>query len=313
MEIRPLEPSDRELVDRVLPLSRLDQHDRDGSTYLVAWDGADPVGHAHIAWEATTAGVPELQDVYVLPERRREGIARRLTLAAEDEVRRRGFGTISLSVSAEGNEAARSLYESLGYRDAGLEPVRVLGTIILRGEPFHADDTLVYLSKNLGVRGEDGLLPAMQALYRGDREEAVRLLPPDEELTTHEAATFGRIERLRALLDEGPERVGEWSPDGFTPLHGAIFGGSEEAVGLLIERGADLEAVSTASFAQVRPLGTAVFVRSVPLAALLLEAGADPNGEQEGGFTPLDAAVQNEDGELIDLLTAHGARKRDED
>lgn len=91
------------------------------------------------------------------------------------------------------------------------------------------------------------------------------------------------------------------------PLHLALFGGSEEAARLLIERGADIEAVSTASFAKVRPLGTAVFVRSVPLATLLLDAGADPNGAGEGGALPLDAAVQNGDEELIDLLSAHGA------
>ena len=53
-----------------------------------------------------------------------------------------------------------------------------------------------------------------------------------------------------------------------------------------------------------------MFVRSVTLAALLLDAGADPNGASAGGATPLAAAVQNGDPELIDLLTAHGARMR---
>ena len=144
MEIRPLLPADTALVDARLPLSRLDN----AQTYLVAWDGGDPVGHAHVAWEATTVGVPEVQDVFVLPERRREGIASRLTAAAEDEARARGFDRISLSVSAT-NSDVRRLYESLGYADAGIEPVRVLGTIMLRGEPFDVDDTLVYLTKSL--------------------------------------------------------------------------------------------------------------------------------------------------------------------
>jgi ankyrin repeat protein len=156
------------------------------------------------------------------------------------------------------------------------------------------------------MRGHDGLLPAMHALYRGEKSD----LPDDQELTAAEAAAFGRVDRLRELLDEDPERVHEPSPDGFTPLHLALFGGSAEAVHLLVERGADLEALSTASIARVRPLGTAAFVRSVPLAAILLDAGADPNGAGEGGSTPLDVAVQNGDQELIDLLTSRGARKR---
>src|SRR5436190_1719691 len=110
------------------------------------------------------------------------------------------------------------------------------------------------------------MLEAMRALYRGDPDDAYRLLPPDDELTAHEAATFGRVDRLRELLDADPSRADEHSPDGFSPLHGAIFGGHESTVRLLVDRGADVEALSTSTIAQVRPLGTAAFVRSVPLA-----------------------------------------------
>jgi ribosomal protein S18 acetylase RimI-like enzyme len=145
LEVRPLLASDKKLVDAQLPLARLDK----AQTYLIAWDGEDPVGHAHLAWEGTHVGVPEIQDVFVLPERRRDGIASRLTLAAEEEVKALGFERISLSVSADKNAAARSLYESLGYADAGLELVHVRGTIMLRGEPFDVDDTLLYLTKAL--------------------------------------------------------------------------------------------------------------------------------------------------------------------
>jgi ankyrin repeat protein len=151
--------------------------------------------------------------------------------------------------------------------------------------------------------------PAMQALYVGDTDRANELLPPDDELSVFEAAAFGKVDRLRELLDEDPAQVGVFSDDGFTPLHLAIFGGQAGSVGLLIERGADLEALSTASIARVRPLGTAAFVHSTELAGLLLDAGADPNGAEEGGSTPLDAALQNGDTELAELLRARGAGK----
>jgi ribosomal protein S18 acetylase RimI-like enzyme len=146
MEVRPLCEDEVELVDSHLPLNRLDQWRREGSTFLIAWDEDTPVGHAHLAWEGTKLGVPELQDVYVAEYARRRGVATELSLAAEREVAARGHERLSLSVGT-GNVAAQALYDRLGYVDAGLEPERVQGTIMLRGQPFEVDDTLVYLVK----------------------------------------------------------------------------------------------------------------------------------------------------------------------
>ena len=117
--------------------------------------------------------------------------------------------------------------------------------------------------------------PALQALYEGDHDRAKTLLAGDAELPFYEAAAFGRIERLRRLLDDDPAAANAWSPDGFTALHLAIFGGSEEAVRLLLERGADPNTLATSDIARVRPLGTAAFVGRPDLEKILLEAGAD--------------------------------------
>jgi ribosomal protein S18 acetylase RimI-like enzyme len=144
LTIRPLDDAEVAAVDARLPLHRLGQR----GTYLVAWDGADPIGHAFVVWSGTKLGVPEIQDVWVLPERRRGGVATALSRAAEDEARRRGADRISLSVGI-GNEAARALYERLGFSDAGLAPERVAGTINLRGQDVEVDDVLVYLVKVL--------------------------------------------------------------------------------------------------------------------------------------------------------------------
>lgn len=149
LRVAALRPSELETVDQHLPLNRLDQYVEDGSTYLIAWDDDRPVGHAHIAWQRTHVGVPEIQDVFVVRERRREGLATMLTRAAEEEVRRCGWDRISLSVSAQGNVAARRLYDSLGYRPTGCAPVRVQGTITLRGRSVEVDDTLEYLERLL--------------------------------------------------------------------------------------------------------------------------------------------------------------------
>ena len=141
MTVRRLAEEEVELVDARLPLSRLDQGD---GVYLVAWDGDEPVGHAHLA----LTDPPELQDVFVLPEHRRRRVATELTRAAEREAAGRGADRLLLSYGHE-NAPARRLYERAGYVDAGQPPKRVEGTITIRGEPFEVNDVLVYLVKRL--------------------------------------------------------------------------------------------------------------------------------------------------------------------
>jgi hypothetical protein len=131
VEVRELASNEIGPVDAALPLSRLDV----AQTYLVAWQGDEPVGHAHIAWSGTRLGVPEVQDVFVAAER----------LAAE-----RGHTLITVGHGIA-NEPARRLYERLGYRDAGLPPERVAGIILIRGREVPVDDTLIYLRKDVGV------------------------------------------------------------------------------------------------------------------------------------------------------------------
>jgi ankyrin repeat protein len=148
---------------------------------------------------------------------------------------------------------------------------------------------------------------ALEALYAGDTERARELLPPDEELSVFEAAAFGRVERLRAILVADAEQANAFADDGFTALHLAVFGTEEEAARVLLEHGADADALATGPIARVRPLGTAAFVRSVAMATLLLDSGAEVNGRGEGGFTALHSAAQNGDKELARLLLERGA------
>jgi ankyrin repeat protein len=58
----------------------------------------------------------------------------------------------------------------------------------------------------------------------------------------------------------------------------------------------------------VQPLHSAAAARQVEIARLLLDAGADPNAAQQGGFLALDAALRNDDRELEALLRERGAR-----
>jgi ankyrin repeat protein len=156
-------------------------------------------------------------------------------------------------------------------------------------------------------RDENGVLLALKALYEGQAEEAERLRPADDRLTLAEAAAFGRLDRMEELLSGDASLADSYTPDGFAPLHLAVFGRRADAVRLLLERGADVEAMSHNPFVRVRPLGTAAFVREMAIARLLLDHGADPNAPGEGGFRPLHTAAQNGDAELTHLLLERGA------
>ena len=134
-EVRPLGADERERADAALPFSRLD---RPRTEYLVAWDGAEPVGHVCIEWTRP----PELQDLWVLPERRGTGVGAGLVAAVEQRVAARGFVELKLSVGIANTGAAR-LYRRLGYVRTTVPPKHVKGTILLRGAPFEVDDTLL--------------------------------------------------------------------------------------------------------------------------------------------------------------------------
>jgi GNAT superfamily N-acetyltransferase len=146
IDIRELTDDDVARIGERLPLARYPRH----QTYLVAWEGDEPLGHAHVAWERTSLGVPEIQDVFVREDRRRRGVATALALAAEALAAERRHRRVSLSYGIA-NDAARSLYEGLGYRDAGLAPERVQGVIRIRTGILEVDDTLVHLVKDLPV------------------------------------------------------------------------------------------------------------------------------------------------------------------
>ena len=164
------------------------------------------------------------------------------------------------------------------------------------------------LAAKMASRDKEGLLPAMHALYAGDRALAQKLLPPDEALTVCEAAAFGREARLRELLGKDKKAVRKWSGDGFSALHLALFSGEPGSVRVLIENGADLEAPSKhRTIRGVRPLHTAAFVRERDLAEILLDAGAEVDGRATGGFTALHSAGEHGDESFARLLLDRGA------
>jgi ankyrin repeat protein len=154
----------------------------------------------------------------------------------------------------------------------------------------------------------------LQALYRRDDEQVEKLLAGDPELDVFEAAAFGKSDRLRELLDEDPARANAFGDDGFHPLGLACFFGRVDAARLLLERGADVNALSTNEHVQTAAIHAAAAAQGTDeatryeLVKLALEHGADPNLPQGGGFRAIDAVRQSGDSRVEQLLLEHGAK-----
>lgn len=146
----------------------------------------------------------------------------------------------------------------------------------------------------------------MMALYYGNEEIAQLIADSRSTLNLFEASALGMVENIRSWLEKNPDAVNYYSSDGFPPLGLACFFNRYEAVALLIEKGAIINAVSS-NVQKVTPLHAAAAANSLELCTLLLDHGADVNARQQDDFTPLHAAAQNGNVELVRLFLRLGA------
>jgi uncharacterized protein len=151
----------------------------------------------------------------------------------------------------------------------------------------------------------------LQALYRGDAATA-REFAQGAELDIFEAAALGETPRVRQLLDDDPALANAFGADGFHPLGLACFFGHVESARVLLERGADVDALSRNENVQTAAIHAATASGSdaatrYELVKLVLDHGADPNLPQGGGFRAIDAARQNGDERIERLLKDRGA------
>ena len=157
------------------------------------------------------------------------------------------------------------------------------------------------------ARTDEGLPWTLAAVYRGHPGVADLLLRHGAELDPFTAAALGRTDQLTVLLDRGEAGLQDLSPDGWTPLHLAAFFGHRETAAMLLDRGADMAALSRNEIGNT-PLHAALAGGRDAVAELLVERGADVNAVANG-LRPLDIAAGREDREMMTYLIAHGAER----
>src|SRR2546421_9050330 len=168
------------------------------------------------------------------------------------------------------------------------------------------------LATNPGLandRNDRGHSAVLIAQYHHRPDAVAALLAAGPDLDIFDAASVGRTERVAELLDRDASLVNAYSSDGFYPLGLAAFFAHPDTVRLLLTRGADV-AQAAQNPMKVQPLHAAAAGRSFEAVKLLVDAGAPVNARQQEGWTPLHEVVRHGDLETTRYLLAHGANPR---
>jgi len=182
---------------------------------------------------------------------------------------------------------------------------------VQRGATVEVADAVAADPSLLTWRDVQGVSALMWAIYSGQALVRDFLLVERTRtgvaLDAFEAAAVGDVESLTTAVDATPGIVQEQSGDGWTALHLAAAFGTPEAVQLLLDRGAPVDAIS-ANAQKNQPLHAALALgRNPETIRILLQAGADPNARQTGGYTAIFSAAAANRRDLVELLVVHGA------
>lgn len=108
-------------------------------------------------------------------------------------------------------------------------------------------------------------------------------------LDIFEASERGYLDRVSSIIDKNLGLVNTKRPeDEYTPLMLAALNGHEDVAKFLIDKGADVNALS---LNQHTPLTFAAIYGHMNICKLLVDKGADINAKDRNGSTPLTVAV----------------------
>jgi uncharacterized protein len=156
------------------------------------------------------------------------------------------------------------------------------------------------------ARDANGASAILVATYNMKPDVVNALIELGAPIDIFEASVLGKVDRIEEILKANPGRVSEHAPDGFTPVALAAFFGQPLAVKALIAAGANVNAAAKNGL-KVQALHAAVAGRNLEIVKAVLEAGGDPNAQQQAGFRPIHEAGANANRKLAELLLAHGA------
>lgn len=179
--------------------------------------------------------------------------------------------------------------------------------MIRRGQAAEIAALLAESPTAARARDAQGVSMLMWSIYSRQPEIAKSLRAAAGELDLFEAAALGDCSRLREILGSDAMQVWAVSADGWTPLHLAAAFAGPDTVRLLLEHGAHAHQVSHNPQRNQALHAAIALGDSLEIVCLLLEAGANVNASQAGGFAPLHQAAAAGKREVVVLLLENGA------
>lgn len=163
-----------------------------------------------------------------------------------------------------------------------------------------------------------GSQPIHAAHLSGHERIVQLLLERGVELDFFLASELGMLAFVIGELESDPDLSRAFSLEGSTALHRSCYWGQTAVARLLLERGADPNAVTRDSFLEIAPLGCAVATPDIPnpsdsedvvleMVTLLIANGADVNARRRDGLTALHGAAYRGHLRVLETLLANGA------
>jgi hypothetical protein len=181
--------------------------------------------------------------------------------------------------------------------------------MIRRGETAEIAAAVEETPELAGYRDAQGVSALMWAIYKRQPLISDFLRSRASELDVHEAAALGECERLHELIAADAMLARAVSADGWPPLHLSAAFATPQAVEMLLEHGAHVHQISHNAMRNQALHACIALGNSIESVRLLLEAGANVNATQAGGYAPLHQAAANGNAAIIGLLLEHGADK----
>ena len=148
--------------------------------------------------------------------------------------------------------------------------------------------------------------PLMLSCYYKMPQITDVLLKAIDDITLFEAAAAGQFDKVAHVVVTQPNKIDDYTDDGFTALGLACYFGQYEVAKYLVEKGADVNLPSQNGF-NVFPIHSAAAGNYTNILRLLIESGALVNVKQQAGSTPLHAAAQYGNLDMLIILLESGA------